>query len=571
MKTRIVLSLLLVPAGVQAVAPSWQFACQNGEQWNLGGVVDSIWEQRFQEYKKGALENIVGFSLATELRRQAKNEEQEALAEYWLGLSLYRMKLYDTAEKSFSSLSSKGRGALSVFQEAALACLLEIVKAQPARVLPESVLAQLQNIKDQKLKTALAFRLILEGKKEANIVQAIPQESPYSLIAKTLSSLSREKWMDAVEAMNVYFSSGKGAKELLEYENSLRLTAGRLFYGVQQYEQAQQQYAQVKKTSNEIVEALGELAWTHLRRRQYGEAVGVATSMQMANLKATYAPESLLVMGISYFETCHYPEATKAVESYKKQYGPILEWLKTNKPSYAALKKAIKDPTTSGVPVKILGEWIRTQRFLSTQAEINDQLKINAKLESVLTSAQKTQKEKVKTLLTLVSSLKADLEKQSKRKESDALSTGFKTGLAQLEEEMDVYDALRRAAPVWKKITAVSKKLSEEKNKWLVKNIEDKLKLTHEQMIAQLEDVADNLYFLEIEIYQKATKDLMGVSLNGKKKVEPKRENFFKADVMSWGGVASTDLEKTEFWEDELGSLKAQLVNRCSKKEVAGL
>jgi hypothetical protein len=105
-------------------------------------------------------------------------------------------------------------------------------------------------------------------------------------------------------------------------------------------------------------------------------------------------------------------------------------------------------------------------------------------------------------------------------------------------------------------------------------DIESDLKIRTDRMLTQLQEVAENIQLIEVEIYNGASEDIIWQNAHpGYKKVAKDLDNE-DADrapaskVWDWGRTRiASDNDNVEVWEDELGSFKADMVDNCSSKD----
>jgi hypothetical protein len=95
----------------------------------------------------------------------------------------------------------------------------------------------------------------------------------------------------------------------------------------------------------------------------------------------------------------------------------------------------------------------------------------------------------------------------------------------------------------------------------LVKEIETELAALNLRMSLQLDEVAENLHFVEVEIYQGATQDIIWQNAHPDYKelvlTFEKRSGPDRARNWSWGSVTGGLAGTYEIWEDELGAFRA--------------
>ena len=172
----------------------------------------------------------------------------------------------------------------------------------------------------------------------------------------------------------------------------------------------------------------------------------------------------------------------------------------------------------SDVPVRIASEWIRSRRFIFYQEKINFTFK------------------EAKTLqLSLV--------------------TARANGLSELAKVLDNYGV------------SLAKERSES-----IEAIEDSLDDINKRMYRQLSNVMVNCDLIDAEIFEGAGKDIVWLNANpdfkkwSVKNDKQARELATEPDKLGFGMDYELSGE-SELWQDEMGTLRAVLVNRCTQKE----
>jgi len=96
----------------------------------------------------------------------------------------------------------------------------------------------------------------------------------------------------------------------------------------------------------------------------------------------------------------------------------------------------------------------------------------------------------------------------------------------------------------------------------LIREINLALKKKNRELLLTLKKVRENIDLVEVEIYQGASKDLLGLKKpRFKKDSLPGEQQTVLA--WNWGSFSSAELERAEIWEDEIGALKADTKDKC--------
>lgn len=550
--------------------------CESSESWTLGAEVPLRFQKRFKRYLSGRMSALEAFSHARRLRSESEDENVEQFAGYWLSHAFMKAKIYPMAHKGFSSIieGDVSKASLAV-QSAALSCLLKIGQELEARELPKEAINVIAMMPASEFRSRASYRMNLQNR-NGDATKFISAKSPYELVNRAFNGVRTNQWRVAAEALDAYFLNKSHPSELKSQESHLRILAARAQFSIGNFKKARDYYVGVDRSSNEFAEALSELAWSQLRMREHNAAIGTSLSLQTGWLVSTYSPEAVMIMAMAFNETCHFPEALRAMDLFKKQYAPVSDWLTNTKVpngdfyslALSALKKEEK------VPFRISGEWIRSPLFLNRQSEINEMIKQDSYMVDAEVVAKKAQKQMAVDLLKVVASIKKNIAQFKKlNPDKDLFSNDINSSLDDLRAGLEDYDTLRRAAPPWKSLKKGNTELATSRRKELVADINSAIKNMNQQMLYQLADVVENFRFVEIEIYQGASMDMVFSHANPqfekKLKEAKKPDGGVRPNEWQWGSLDTGSLQSQEIWEDELGGFKADLPNRCDKRKVA--
>ena len=102
----------------------------------------------------------------------------------------------------------------------------------------------------------------------------------------------------------------------------------------------------------------------------------------------------------------------------------------------------------------------------------------------------------------------------------------------------------------------------------LVARINANLAAKSALMLAQLDEIAENTKLIQVEIFNGASHDIIWQNANPEyRDVSRKWKSESKKDqaasrVWNWGTIRKSG-EKVELWEDEMGAMKANIINHC--------
>src|SRR6185437_5883858 len=92
------------------------------------------------------------------------------------------------------------------------------------------------------------------------------------------------------------------------------------------------------------------------------------------------------------------------------------------------------------------------------------------------------------------------------------------------------------------------------------------------RMLTQLDEIAENIQLIEVEIYNGASQDIIWQNAHPDYKkiaeqMKDQREAVERSKTWDWGREVAGSDDSQEIWEDELGSFKANLFDNCSSKD----
>jgi len=554
-------------------------ACSSSESWKKVEL-DQKWQTRFKKYLGKEFSNMEGMAMARSLKSESVTRYEQLFSQYWLAHALERSGHFPVAADGFERLVSSipdGKEYAPI-REAGFACLIKIHHEHASRFLSSKFYSSWTKLPESDLKDYIAYRWGIEQGKYKQSTKFMASSSPLKLVMEALIDWENRDWKLGAEKMDQFFQKPVRQAYLKNHINYWRILASRLHYSSSSFKSSVRYLSLVDKQANELVPALTEMAWAQLKSGKYNDSIGTALSLQTGWLQNTYSPEGLMVMSMAFNETCYYPESMRSLELLRKQYGPVAKWLKDNKKMsgdnlYSELRKSLKKE--SEAPFRLTSEWVRSSAFLSRQSEINELLTQDKFAVKAEKEAKLRQTLRVTKLLKDVRQIKKDLEDFQKTESHTALIPDWiEVKLTALRNDLEEYDSLRGFAPVWKLVQKSNKKTAEARRNVLLSEIKNHIKAVNTRIGHQLSDIDENIKFIEVEVYQGATQDVIFSNANpdyAKKLASLKKKEGFKLNPneMKWGSISTNDLSKGEIWEDELGGFKADLPNKCTNAKVA--
>lgn len=539
---------------------------------------------------------VWGFSEGMALRQLGRAPAQKALAEYWISRSLLRGGLIHLADSGFRALVAKPiQDATAPFQLAALGCLATIHREHPGIKIGETLSRPTAELskwvnregKDpayQKILWEMGFFLFLDGHYSPEILNALKGSGPYEALSLGAYYASLDRFDETMRCLARFFSSVQGPSQVAAFFKPFldraHLLYARAAYSQEKYNEAIQHYQAISSSSNERVASLSELSWAYLMADKQREAIGRAIGLQSGAFRNTFAPESLMVMAMALNEMCRYPESLTAINSFRNSYRTSYSYLQglqrrpaagTTAESYYKTAVHFTRGQAAGVPAPVASEWIHSKVFLSNQDRIN---LIFKEIESSKGLSLQGKTEQQKFTVKLLNDIKDFSERyQAARSENPkgALPVELVQEMDQFKLNLVSLKHLRGAAPLWRKMLANYQARVPAMQTEMVNEINREIALINDRMRSQLEEIAENNELIEVEIYNGASDDIIWQNAhpNYKKMAEKmKTSGSHAADkVWDWGKTQGGLNGKSEVWEDEIGSLSAELYDNCESKD----
>jgi hypothetical protein len=242
-----------------------------------------------------------------------------------------------------------------------------------------------------------------------------------------------------------------------------------------------------------------------------------------------------------------------------------LEFLKLTDKQARAYKK---------VPFQIAAEWMRSPYFIARQDEINLLFDERDRAQKLAREAEKEQNDMAQALLAMVRNLKDAFKRaQIQLRPGESMPKPLLEEVDKLRIEFANYRRFRQAAPVWNRVLSNHLGQSGELERHLVRSVNTDLNRLTQQMLSNVENVAETTELIEVEIYNGASQDIIWQNAHPNyQTVAQKFKNDDKkavdnSKVYKWGYTNDGLDGSGEIWEDELGSFKADLHDNCSNKE----
>ncbi|OFZ52974.1 MAG: hypothetical protein A2428_08485 [Bdellovibrionales bacterium RIFOXYC1_FULL_54_43] len=566
--------------------------CERTERWNFDASIPSDVQKEFNSFLAGRASAARSLAEAIAYRRDTPPGDLRSFSEYWIARTLLAAGLNHSAQAGFAALlTARARRFDSVgVSMAALGCLNRLVSRYPAMELPDELAAVLSD--HLASAESESGRRLLRNVATLLLKQQIQQEKPRDVIHRTVALLRGGGAYESFAlglwaALNGDHQGTAGEMErFISAQSSLvskqrplerhldqaHLLAGRAHFALRKYDSAARHFKLVRKNSNELPAALSELAWSSLASRSYEAAIGATLNLQAGGMRRVFAPESLMVLSIAMNELCQFPEALRALQQFHRGYEPSYRWLSdwTKKKRFEELY-----PLAVGflkrkkllVPDRVASEWVRSPYFIASQEQLNLLSEENAGIPRLSRSASLEQKRMGNRLRTVAARLLPRIKKERAR----GLSDGLRAELSRFVTDVIHYRRFRSASPVWRTLVANQEAFSAETRREARARIEKDLVARNRWMLGILDEVAENIKMVEVEIFDGASQDIVWQNAHPDYKQLVKNLSQERKEpagkVWNWGRAPITSEVWTEVWEDELGSYKSSLFDNCSNKK----
>jgi tetratricopeptide (TPR) repeat protein len=573
-------------------------ACQSGESWALGNMETSM-PPRFVEsinlFLRKKITTVRGFAEALAMRRQAKTPEEKFFAEYWISRSLYGSRMVHVAKDGFALLASRQPSPKTAgIQLAALECLVQIHNIYPAIEIPAGVVARIPEylkvakpLDRQNIVWDLATHYVLsriaaekiaapEGERLTSFVAGSPVHEAF---IKGVLAAQRNDHSNTISNLKNFVASSNMPNSLQRYVTTAHILLARSYYSVQQFDRAIEQFKKVDRKSNELANSLQEMSWGQLMAEEYGESIGTSITLQAGSLRKTYAPEAPMVMSMAMNEICQFPESIKAANYFKRSYENTYSWLanwEKGGEKENLYKLAVSYLRHQGdTPDQLASEWVRSPTFIADQDEVNLVFDERNAAASLTRWGSKEQATLAQIVIDEITNIKPAFDKAYKIRQQtgEEFSTSLQAHLERLRDHLASYRNMQHAAPIWKTLLASHLKKAPLIEHHLIAAIGADLKSRSERMHDQLEEVAENIELVEVEIYNGASEDIIWQNAHpdfkkiARDMTDDSGNRAPASKVWDWGKASNITEDGAEIWEDELGSFKANMVDNCTSKD----
>jgi hypothetical protein len=564
--------------------------CGTSESWSWDGGVPEEYRDDFSDFTARKMVPVQGFAEGIAVRRFALKPEFKTFGEYWIARALLDANLPHLAIGGFATIIANPlTDETAGYQIASLECVMRIQSEHSGLAVPTIVIPQLtalyshaNNATQKEIlydAAGLALRQSLASEKVAYsdvepLFDILKGSGAHEIFAKALWASKHNDNRAAVKQWEALFALQTVPKSIRRYTDEMHVLAARAHYTVGEYAAAESHLKLVRKASNDLADSLSELAWAYLQDERYPEAIGTSVNLDAGGLRHTFTPEAPMVMAMAMNEICQYPESVSAINRFRKDYEKSYRWLDVNKDVknyYPLAADFVRKQGT--VPDRVGSEWVRSPLYIASQDEINLLFDEKESSNTLQSSGGHESHRLILDILKRIEELKPKwAAAKMKRKAGQDMPQSLVNEVSRIRRMVLHYRRLNAAAPVWQAVMKNYRKGAPGLEKQLIARINEDIGIRSKRMHAQLEEIAENIQLIEVEIYNGASQDIIWQNAHPdyrKMAEQMKEDNVREAreKTWDWGRTPASSEENMEVWEDELGSAAVNLVNNCSSKD----
>ncbi len=288
------------------------------------------------------------------------DDGNKQLAQYFLSISLYRMKLYQASYALFGFIADN-RNHLKFGETLLWLAKLATQLPEPADIIErvgryrDTEIASFNNDKQKELYYQLNYLLGRYKYRNRQFEEAIrlfnkvDDSSQYYIHAQFFAGTSYvqlRKSVPAVQAFQRIESAADDGVEGVDDEGRIRdlafLSMARTYYSAsikldaetnapsideKKLSAAVKQWNAIESSSEYWLDALFEESWAYFMAGQYPKALGNIHTIQSPYFPGAFYPEAEILKSVIYFSNCNYEAATTVVARFNKRFIPIQEEL----------------------------------------------------------------------------------------------------------------------------------------------------------------------------------------------------------------------------------------------------
>jgi hypothetical protein len=298
----------------------------------------------------------------------------QQLAQYWLAISMYRLKFYQASYSMFGFIANN-KNHLKHDQTLLWLSKLATQLPEPAGIIDsvgkygDADLAKFNNPQQRDLYYQLNYMLGRykyqhdKSYEEAiRLFNRIQPSSAYFVPAQFFSGVSYVQLRKSVPAVRAFQKATTALEEGVEgVEDPERLrdlaylSQARTYYSAsiqldaetnapsvdaEKLSAAVKYWNLVDETSEYWLDALFEQSWAYFMAGDYPHALGNIHTIQAPYFPGSFYPEAQILKAVIYFTNCNYEAASTVVARFNKKYVPIRDELRKVLKNYEGEEKS---------------------------------------------------------------------------------------------------------------------------------------------------------------------------------------------------------------------------------------
>jgi tetratricopeptide (TPR) repeat protein len=335
-----------------------------------------------------------------EVKQTDGNAANRAQAEYYLGQSLFRLGMYQSALAYFNAAFVAGpahpyylKGAEGLIKVAEALRDDTLIPSQINKYYNAQEFAGMDPMALSRINFYVGLLLYRQEKygESMAFLGAVDENSPVFAKALFLQGVihirlgvraaaaraeagSQREYEQAIALFErIIDLSGRQKQKALaaiaRYDNIVRiwqlctLNLARAYYGKGDYQKAVQFYERIPRFSQDWADALFEVGWAHFMRKDFGKALGALHTLHSPHFGEMFVPESWMLKATIYFHVCLYEEAEENLkffdETYAKMIPVLRELTEKGLPNEAFSSLLLKDKLDEADPMSRVPAMVR--------------------------------------------------------------------------------------------------------------------------------------------------------------------------------------------------------------------
>jgi TolA-binding protein len=279
----------------------------------------------------------------SEMLRENQFPDKESKILYYLARSLYDLQMYHSSQYYFIEVLKKG--PQNPYFKYALPKLVSIAKATGdesdlARIVSKIPPEEFPKSARNQLYYLLGVRMYEQDKlsEARKYFDQVSEKSDLYTRAKYFTGViynKQGKLKSAVKAFTevVKTEASAATQQELEELDRLRdlslLNIARIYYGIEQFEQADTYYDNVPRTSRYWPESLFERAWSNFMQSDLNLTLGLLLTLESPFYKKDeFIPEATILRALTFFNLCEFDDVDRLLLDFDERYRPMYTELK---------------------------------------------------------------------------------------------------------------------------------------------------------------------------------------------------------------------------------------------------